>query len=113
MIKKLTLLFCLLTVLAVSAMAQGPSLTLTPPSASLPQGTTQIFTASFSDGSTVKMCTWNATGVPPNSMTPVGMASAAAVFAAGTAPGQYVVTAVCSNRNGVTAVGNAPVTVTP
>lgn len=106
-------LLCVLTIFVLSAMAQGPTLNITPPSASLPQGTTQLFTASFSDGSHIKQCTWNATGTPPNSITDAGATNRTAVFGAGTAPGQYAVTAVCTNNQGVTATSSAPVTVTP
>jgi hypothetical protein len=106
-------LLCLLTILAAAAMADGPTLNITPLSGTLQTGTTQLFSASFSDGSRVRQCVWNATGIPPNSMTPVGPNNTSAVFGAGTAAGQYVVTAVCMNNSGFTAVGAASVTVTP
>ena len=112
MTTRVIMLLCLLIIPALSTMAQGPTLNVTPPNASLPMGTTQLLTASFSDGSHIKQCTWNATGIPPNSITDAGPTNSSAVFGAGTAPGQYVVTVVCANNQGVTATGSAPVTVT-
>jgi hypothetical protein len=112
MVKRTFALLCLLGLLTPAAMADNPTLNISPPSATLPPGSTQLFTATFSDGSHIRQCTWNATGVPPNSITPVGATANSAVFGAGTTPGQYVVTAVCANSAGVTAVGSAPVTIT-
>jgi hypothetical protein len=112
MSKRVLALLCLLGFLATIAMAQGPTININPPSASLPPGSTQLFTASFSDNSHIRQCVWSATGVPPNTITPVEANGSTAVFGAGTAAGQYVVTAVCTNTQGVSAVGNAPVTIT-
>ncbi len=106
-------LLCLLALLTTAALADGPTLNITPPAVTLPPAATQYFTASFSDGSHLRQCRWNATGIPPNSMTEVGATASAAVFGAGTTAGQYVVTAVCANTQGVTAVANAVVTVAP
>lgn len=106
-------LLCLLVLLPVFAVAADGTLTMNPPSATLPPGATQIFNASFTDGSHIVQCTWNATGAPPNAVTPIGANGASAVFAAGTVPGQYVLTSVCANNHGITAVGNAPITITP
>ena len=109
---RLFALLCLLGLIATTAMAQGPIVNINPPSATLPPGSTQLFTASFSDNSHIRQCVWNATGIPPNAITPVASNGSSAVFGAGTTPGQYAVTAVCSNTQGVTSVGTAPVTIT-
>jgi hypothetical protein len=113
MSKRVFALLCLLGLMATTAMADDPTININPPSATLTPGSTQLFTASFSDNSHIRQCVWNATGIPPNAMTPMAANGSSAVFGAGTAPGQYVVTAVCTNDHGVTAVGNAPVTITP
>ena len=101
----------LLALLAGAAMAEGPTLVMQPNSANLPEGSTQLITVSFSDGCHIRQCTWSATGDPPNSILAAGANGSAAVFGAGTAPGQYVVTAVCASTSGVTAIGTMPVTI--
>ena len=112
MIKREFALLCLLSVMATAAMADTLTLNMTPESATLPSGSSQLFTVAFSDGSRISQCTWNATGIPPNSITAVGARGNAAVFGAGTTPGHYVVTAVCTNTGGITVVGTVPVTIT-
>jgi hypothetical protein len=112
MIRRAFALLCLLSLLAAAAIADNPTLNMSPSSATLPPGSTQLFTATFSDGSHIRQCVWNATGIPPNAITPVGTTGNSSVFGAGTTPGQYVVTAVCTNHAGVTAVDSVPVTIT-
>lgn len=106
-------LLLLVNAAAISAVAEGPTLVLDPSTATLPTASSQVFTVSFSDGSHVKGCVWAATGDPPNSMVSLGSNNVVAAFGAGTTPGQYVVTAVCSNAQGVTVIGSAPVIVVP
>jgi hypothetical protein len=65
MSKRVFTLLCLLGLMATTAMAQGPTININPPSATPPPGSTQLFTASFSDNSHIRQCVWSATGVPP------------------------------------------------
>jgi hypothetical protein len=60
---KITLLCLLLLACFLSADAAGPTVTISPSPIALPAGSTQQFTASFSDGSQVANCTWMTTGV--------------------------------------------------
>ena len=87
-------------------MAEDPTLVIDPPSFTMPPATSQVFTVTFSDGSHIKQCVWATTGNPPNSMVSLGTNNAA-----GTTPGQFVVTTVCSDTHGVTAVGSVAVTI--
>jgi len=98
-------------VTAIGAAAEDPTLVIDPPSFTMPPATSQVFTATFSDGSHIKQCVWATTGNPPNSMVSLGTNNAVGVMGAGTTPGQFVVTAVCSNTHGVTAVGSVAVTI--
>lgn len=111
MIKKTLALLGLLCLMAGVAMADGPTLVMNPTSVTLPEGASQYITVSFSDGSHVQGCVWNATGDPPNSILGAGTHATSAIFGAGTNPGQYVVTAICSNAEGVTVAGSMPVTI--
>jgi len=111
MIKKTLALLGLLCLMAGLAMAEGPTLVMNPTSVTLPEGATQYITVNFSDGSHIRGCVWKATGDPPNSILAAGTEGSSAVFGAGTNPGQYVVTAICSNSTGVTAIGSMPVTI--
>jgi hypothetical protein len=111
MIKTTLALLGLLCLMASVAMAEGPTLVMNPSSVTLPEAATQYITVSFSDGSHLRGCVWSATGDPPNSILAAGTNATSAVFGAGTNPGQYVVTAICSNAEGVTAVGSMPVTI--
>jgi hypothetical protein len=96
----LCLLLCL-SVLAcvIPASADGPQLIITPNPIGVPVGSTQQFTAAFSDGSQITNCTWLATG-SLNAIQANGVNTA--MFAAGTLPATYVVTATCANVNGYT-----------
>jgi hypothetical protein len=46
MSKRVFALLCLLALMATTAMADGPTINIDPPSATLPPGSTQLFTAS-------------------------------------------------------------------
>jgi hypothetical protein len=106
---KKALLCLLLLACAVSAGATNPNLTISPSPVPLAAGSTQTFTAAFSDGSQVINCTWMATG-SLNAIQSTGVDTA--VFAAGALPATYVVTASCTNVGGFTAMGIAIVAVT-
>jgi hypothetical protein len=101
--KKALLCLVLLAFVVVSASANNnPTVSISPSPVGIPVGGTQLFTATFSDGSHVQSCSWLATG-NNNAVQSVG--SNTAIFAAGTLKATYVITANCINSNGVQAMG--------
>jgi hypothetical protein len=105
---KKALLCLLLLASVVSASAANPSVVISPSPVSLYVGNTQQFTATFSDGSQVQSCTWLTTG-SLNAVQGIGVNTA--IFAAGTLRATYVVTASCTNTNGIPAMGIAIIAV--
>jgi hypothetical protein len=102
-------LLCLLLLASVvSASATNPTITITPSPIALPVGATQQFAATFSDGTQIQSCTWLATG-PQNAIQGIGANTA--IFAAGPLRATYVVTATCTNVNGVHAMGIAVIAI--
>ena len=101
--KKALLCLLLLACVVVTASADSnPTVTITPSPVWIKVAGTQLFTATFSDGSQVQSCTWLATG---NNNAVQGIGVNTAIFAAGTIRATYVVTATCTNTNGVQAMG--------
>jgi len=80
MTRRILALLCLLSLMAVAAMAEDVTLNMTPHTITLPPGSTQLITAEFSDGSRIRQCTWNATGDPPNTLAPVGANASSAAL---------------------------------
>jgi len=101
--KKALLCLLLLACVVVTASADNnPTVSISPTPVWVKVAGTQLFTASFSDGSQVQSCTWLATG---NNNAVQGVGASTAIFAAGTLRATYVVTATCMNSNGVQAMG--------
>lgn len=94
---------------ALSAVADNnATVVVTPSPVMLHAGSTQQFTAGFSDGSQVQNCTWLTTG-SSNGIQSTGANTAA--FAAGQLKATYVVTASCTSSTGFQAMGIAIVLV--
>ena len=106
---KKALLCSIILAWVVSASAANPTVSITPSPVRMSSGSSQVFTASFSDGSQVQSCTWLSTG-QQNAIESSGPNTA--TFAAGTLKATYVVTANCQNVNGVQAMGLAFIAVT-
>jgi hypothetical protein len=101
--KKALLCLILLACCVVTASADNnPTVVITPSPAILSPGSTQQFTAAFSDGSQISSCTWLATG-PLNAIQSTGANTS--VFAAGTLKATYIATASCTNTNNYNATG--------
>jgi hypothetical protein len=101
--KKARLCLLLLACVVVTASADSnPTVSITPSPIGLHVGSTQLFTAAFSDGSHIQSCTWMATG---NLNAIQGIGPNTAIFAAGTLRATYVVTATCTNDAGQQAMG--------
>jgi len=96
------LLCLLLLACVIPASATNPTVTISPSPVILPAGSTQQFTAAFSDGSQIQSCTWLTTG-SQNAIQSTGANTA--MFAAGPLKATYVVTANCTNTAGVQAMG--------
>jgi hypothetical protein len=103
MTKSLLCLLILLCVVSASA-TDPPSLSISPTPVALHAGDKQQFTATFSDSSEIKVCTWMATG-SLNAIQSDGVNTA--TFVAGALKGTYVATATCANVDGLTSTGIA------
>ncbi len=105
--------FVALMVICVTAFAvEPPLLYVNPIAVALPTGTSQFFVASFSDGSSIHSCQWDAAGVGQNGVTLNSTNKEWAVFSTGTLRGvTYYVGASCANINGITRTATAAVAV--
>jgi hypothetical protein len=110
---KITSIAILLLALCSFAVAQGPTLNITPNPVTVYSGGSQVFTASFSDNSRILNCVWQQSGAPQaNFILSNGGNNAQSTFAATqNAYGIYLVTAQCANVNGLSVFGYSEVTV--
>lgn len=96
------LLACVAGVVVTASANNNPTVSISPSPVGVPVSGTQLFTATFSDGSQIQSCTWLATG---NNNAVQSIGANRAIFAAGTLQATYVITAQCTNVNGVQAMG--------
>ena len=104
--KALLCLLLMASVVVTAGASNNPTVSISPSPVAVHVGGTQLFSATFSDGSHVQSCTWLATG-NLNAVQSIGPSTA--IYAAGTLKATYVVTANCINDAGQQAMGLAVV----